>query len=53
MELCIEFAAEHRRPVKVLVDLMGVETKTLYRWLAETSTMACRSTSSNTCSWPR
>ncbi|MGO4380343.1 hypothetical protein [Pseudoduganella sp. RAF53_2] len=38
MELCIEFAAEKkRRPVKVLADLMGVEVKTLYRWLAETS----------------
>ncbi|WP_349591078.1 DNA adenine methylase [Vogesella oryzagri] len=37
MELCIEFAAERRRPIKVLADLMGVETKTLYRWLAETS----------------
>lgn len=38
MELCIEFAAEKkRRPVKVLADLMGVELKTLYRWLAETS----------------
>jgi hypothetical protein len=37
MELCIEFAAEHRRPIKVLADLMGVEIKTLYRWLAETS----------------
>lgn len=36
-ELCIEFAAEHRRPVKVLADLLGVEVKTLYRWLAETS----------------
>jgi hypothetical protein len=38
MELCVEFAAEvHRRPIKVLADLMGVELKTLYRWLAETS----------------
>jgi hypothetical protein len=37
MELCIEFAGEHRRPIKVLADLMGVEVKTLYRWLAETS----------------
>lgn len=37
MELCIEAAAERRRPIKVLADLMGVETKTLYRWLAETS----------------
>ena len=37
MELCVEFAAEHRRPAKVLADLMGVEVKTLYRWLAETS----------------
>lgn len=37
MELCVEFAAAHRRPVKVLADLMGVELKTLYRWLADTS----------------
>jgi hypothetical protein len=37
VELCIEFAAEHRRPVKVLADLMGVDTKTLYRWIADTS----------------
>lgn len=37
MELCVEFAAEHRRPIKVLADLMGVEGKTLYRWLADTS----------------
>jgi hypothetical protein len=38
MELCVEFAAEvHRRPTKVLADLMGVELKTLYRWLADTS----------------
>ena len=36
-ELCIEFATEHRRSVKVLADLMGVEVKTLYRWQAETS----------------
>jgi len=35
--LCVEFASEHRRPVKVLADLMGVETKTLYRWIADTS----------------
>lgn len=37
MELCIEFASENRRPIKVLADLMGVEMKTLYRWLADTS----------------
>jgi hypothetical protein len=37
MELCIEFAAEKRRPIKVLADLMGIEVKTLYRWLADTS----------------
>jgi hypothetical protein len=37
MELCVEFAGENRRPIKVLADLMGVENKTLYRWLAETS----------------
>lgn len=37
MELCVEFASEQRRPAKVLADLMGVELKTLYRWLSETS----------------
>lgn len=37
MQLCVEFAAENSRPIKVLADLMGVETKTLYRWLADTS----------------
>lgn len=37
LELSIEYAAEQRRPIKVLADLMGVEIKTLYRWLAETS----------------
>ncbi len=37
MELCVEFATEHRRPIKVLADLMGVEPKTLYRWLSDTS----------------
>lgn len=37
MELCIEFAVERRRPIKVIADLMGVEIKTLYRWLADTS----------------
>ncbi len=38
MELCVDYASEvHRRPVKVLADLMGVEVKTLYRWLADTS----------------
>ncbi|WP_413672293.1 hypothetical protein ACEN9H_23535 [Massilia cellulosiltytica] len=37
MQLCVEFAAENRKPVKVLADLMGVEVKTLYRWLADTS----------------
>lgn len=37
MELCLEYASEQRRPAKVLADLMGVELKTLYRWLADTS----------------
>lgn len=37
MQLCVEFASENRKPVKVLADLMGVEIKTLYRWLADTS----------------
>jgi hypothetical protein len=37
MQLCVEFATENRKPVKVLADLMGVDVKTLYRWLADTS----------------
>lgn len=38
VELCIEYAtAKKRRPVKVLADLMGVDSKTLYRWLSDTS----------------
>lgn len=37
MQLCVEYAAENRKPVKVLADLMGVEIKTLYRWLSDTS----------------
>lgn len=37
MQLCVDFAAESRKPVKVIADLMGVELKTLYRWLADTS----------------
>jgi hypothetical protein len=37
LELCVEYAAEHRRPVKVLSDLMGVQSTTLYRWLADNS----------------
>lgn len=37
MELSVEFATENRRPPKVLADLMGVDTKTLYRWLSEDS----------------
>ena len=37
MQLCVDFATENRKPVKVLADLMGVEVKTLYRWLADTS----------------
>lgn len=37
MQLSVEFASENNRPIKVLADLMGIETKTLYRWLAETS----------------
>jgi len=38
IELCAEFAAEKlRRPAKVMADLMGVELKTYYRWLAESS----------------
>ena len=37
MDLCIDFSTEQRRPIKVLADLMGVEAKTLYRWLSDTS----------------
>lgn len=38
IELCTEHAAEKlRRPAKVMADLMGVELKTYYRWLAESS----------------
>jgi hypothetical protein len=37
LELCVEFSTEQRRPMKVLADLMGVELKTLYRWMADTS----------------
>jgi hypothetical protein len=36
-DLCVDHAAGQRRPAKVLADLMGIELKTLYRWLAETS----------------
>ncbi len=36
-ELCVEYAAAHRRPVKVLADLMGTQSTTLYRWLADSS----------------
>lgn len=37
MELCVEHAAESRRPIKVLADLMGVPATTLYRWLSDSS----------------
>lgn len=37
LELCVEYAAEQRRPIKLLADLMGVELKTLYRWMSDTS----------------
>jgi hypothetical protein len=38
MDLCLEHAtAVHRRTAKVLADLMGVEIKTFYRWMADTS----------------
>ncbi len=36
-DLCMERAAECRRPPKVLADLMGIEVKTLYRWMADMS----------------
>jgi len=35
-DLCIDRATEKRRPPKVLAELMGIELKTLYRWLADT-----------------
>ncbi|WP_255497666.1 hypothetical protein [Aquitalea sp. LB_tupeE] len=38
IELCAEHAAEKlRRPAKVMADLMGVELKTYYRWLADSA----------------
>jgi hypothetical protein len=37
VQMCIDYAAEQRRPIKVLADLMGGDVKTLYRWLADTS----------------
>lgn len=37
LELCVEYSTEQRRTIKVLADLMGVELKTLYRWMADTS----------------
>jgi hypothetical protein len=37
VELNLETAASNRRPIKVMADLMGVETKTFYRWMSENS----------------
>ncbi|GHD63740.1 hypothetical protein [Jeongeupia chitinilytica] len=38
IQLTAEYADEiARRPAKVMADLMGVELKTYYRWLAESS----------------
>lgn len=37
VEMNVEAAAKLRRPAKVMADLMGVELKTYYRWLADTS----------------
>lgn len=37
ISLCMEVAEKNRRPAKVISDLMGVELKTLYRWLSEDS----------------
>lgn len=38
VQLCTEHAAQVlRRPAKVIADLMGVELKTYYRWLADNS----------------
>ncbi|MTD33985.1 hypothetical protein [Paludibacterium denitrificans] len=38
IELCADHASEVlRRPAKVMADLMGVELKTYYRWLADSS----------------
>jgi hypothetical protein len=38
IELCADHAGDKlRRPAKVMADLMGVELKTYYRWLAESS----------------
>lgn len=35
--MCVEEAATQRRPIKVIADLMGVEVKTFYGWLARNS----------------
>ncbi|MDR2172649.1 MAG: hypothetical protein LBE32_00315 [Burkholderiales bacterium] len=38
IQMCADHAAEKlRRPAKVLADLMGVELKTYYRWLADSA----------------
>lgn len=37
IERCTEAAERRRRPAKVMADLMGVELKTYYRWLSESS----------------
>ncbi|WP_246797799.1 hypothetical protein [Burkholderia perseverans] len=37
VERCTAIADAHRRPAKVMADLMGVEVKTYYRWLADLS----------------
>lgn len=37
-ELCLDYATEnHRRPAKVLADLMGIDVKLLYRWMSDSS----------------
>ncbi|MBW5285743.1 hypothetical protein [Burkholderia gladioli] len=37
VERCTATADANRRPAKVMADLMGVELKTYYRWLADLS----------------
>jgi hypothetical protein len=38
IELCLDYATEnHRRPAKVLADLMGIDVKLLYRWMSDSS----------------
>lgn len=38
IQMCADYAQiKHRRPAKVISDLMGVELKTYYRWMADSA----------------